>query len=132
MRQELKDLIRQRAEFRCEYCRMPERFLSYYRFEPDHIRPRKFDGITAEENLARACPASNRHKGPLMAALDPDSGEIVRLFNPRLDAWGEQFVYRSQRIWSLTAIGRATIWTLRMNSAEYIQLRETLGNLFAP
>jgi hypothetical protein len=130
MTDELRQFVRARAQFRCEYCRMPERLLPFHRFEADHIRPEKFAGLTSPENLAWACLSCNRHKGSLVAAHDPDSSELVRLFNPRSDVWEDHFTYRAPRIVGRTAIGRATLWALEMNSADYIELRQALGELF--
>ncbi len=129
---DLRQFVRARAQFRCEYCRMPERLLPFHRFEADHIRPEKFAGQTSAENLAWACLSCNRHKGPLIAAHDPDSAELVRLFNPRLDRWAEHFEYRPPRLVGITAIGRATAWALSMNSPDYLELREALDQLFKP
>jgi len=109
---------------------MPERWLPFHRFEADHIRPEKFAGPTTAENLAWACLSCNRHKGPLIAAHEPDSSELVRLFNPRSDAWEDHFDYHAPRIVGRSAIGRATVWALEMNSSDYIELRKALGELF--
>lgn len=130
MTDELRQFVRERAKFRCEYCRMPERLLPFYRFELDHIRPEKFAGPTTAGNLAWACLSGNRHKGPLTAAHEPDSSQLVRLFNPRSDVWEDHFAYDAPRIIGRTAIGRATAWALERNSSEYLELREALGELF--
>lgn len=128
----LRQLVRERAEFRCEYCLMPERLVAFHRFEPDHIRPRKFGGLTDPENLAWCCLSCNRHKGALLAGPDPDTSELVRFFNPRIDDWQEHFVYEPPRIVGSTPIGKVTVWALAMNSEEYVDLREALGELFKP
>ncbi len=130
MTEQLRQFVRERAQFRYEYCRMPERLLPFHRFEADHIRPEKFGGSTSEENLAWSCLPCNRHKGPLVAGHDPDSSELVRLFNPRSDAWDEHFQYRAPHIVGRTAIGRASAWALEMNSPDYVELREALGQSF--
>lgn len=132
MTEELRQFVRERAQFRCEYCRVPERLLPFHRFEADHIRPEKFHGPTSAENLAWSCLACNRHKGPLSAGHDPESSEVIRLFNPRSDAWEEHFLYRAPLIIGRTAIGRATVWALEMNSPDYVELREALGEWFVP
>lgn len=132
MTEALRQAVRERAQFRCEYCRMSERLLVFHRFEIDHIRPQKFGGAELLENLAWACLSCNRRKGPLMAALDPDTSQLVRLFDPRSDIWDEHFVYEPPRILGKTAIGRVTTWALGMNSEEYLDLREALGDFFQP
>jgi hypothetical protein len=55
--------------------------------------------------------------------MDPETGEVVRLFNPRLDQWAEHFELRDIRITGLTATGRATVSLLRMNDARRLELR---------
>jgi hypothetical protein len=111
---------------------MMERWLPFYNFEPDHIRPEKFGGSASDDNLAWSCLSCNRHKGPLVGGHDPDSLELVRLFHPRQDTWEDHFAYDSPYIVGLTAIGRTTVWALGMNSGEYVELRQTLGSLFKP
>ena len=54
MNKRLEALARERAELRCEYCRMPEAFTVWH-FEVDHILPRKHGGLTVADNLALAC-----------------------------------------------------------------------------
>ena len=53
-----------------------------------------------------------------MTAIDPESGEVVALFNPRTQVWSEHFrwVEGGLKIVGLTAIGRATVATLRLDS----------------
>lgn len=130
MTAELREPVRSRAQFRCEYCRLPERLLPYHRFEADHIRPEKFDGTSTLDNLAWSCLHCNRHKGPLVAGHDPDSPEVIRLFNPRIDRWEEHFRYLAPRIEGVSAIGRTTVWALEMNASEYVELRRELGTDF--
>lgn len=74
-----------------------------------------------EDNLCLSCAWCNSFKGVKTEAEDPQSGRITRLFNPRLDEWNDHFVWdqASIQIMGLTAIGRVTVSTLRMNN-EYI------------
>ena len=90
MDRQLQEALRQRAIFRCEYCQLPAE-MSELPFEFDHIIARKHGGQTAPDNLAFACLYCNRYKGPNLSGIDPVSGEIVRLFHPRLDVWAEHF-----------------------------------------
>ena len=48
------------------------------------------------------------NKIPNLRGLDPESGVLVRLFNPRLDKWDEHFERNGVLIVGLTAVGRAT------------------------
>ena len=55
---------------------------------------------------------------------------IIRLFNPRLDIWNEQFAWTSDftEIVGLTAIGRVTIEALKLNREGLVNQREMLNN----
>jgi 5-methylcytosine-specific restriction endonuclease McrA len=78
----LANLVRVRAQGKCEYCHLPES-VSRLRHVIDHIIARQHHGATAAENLALACGECNRAKGPNLAGLDPMDGALTRLFNPR-------------------------------------------------
>ena len=80
--------------------------------------------VTTTENLALACYHCNAHKGPNLSGLDPESGALVRLFNPRLDKWEEHFERNGVLIVGRTAVGRATVGLLKMNAADRRRLRE--------
>ena len=122
------DLIRQvweRAAARCEYCHLPSAcYLAP--FQIDHIIARQHGGKTELENLALACIRCNRFKGPNVAGIDPDSGEIVRLFHPRRDRWVEHFSWAGPELKALTQIGRITIQVLDINDPEVIAVRKAL------
>ena len=75
----LKHLVRQRADGRCEYCRLPQSGANVP-FEIDHIRSRHHRGPTTAANLALAC---NGYKGPNISGLDPVTDKLTPLFNPR-------------------------------------------------
>ena len=114
--------IWQRANHRCEYCRMP---YPHYRLpsQIDHIIARQHGGATASDNLAMACYHCNRFKGPNIAGLDPASGELVGLFHPRLDSWAEHFRLDGALIVGQSAVGRATVRVLAMNAGDLLRLR---------
>jgi hypothetical protein len=104
-------------------------------FQIDHIVAEKHGGQTVPSNLALACPHSNRYKGPNIAGFDPNSRQLVRLFNPRTDLWTEHFEFDGPRILGRTAIGRATVHVLAMNTDDLLLLRIELlrerGDLLA-
>ena len=58
----IRDLVAQRALYRCEYCQIHEddHFLA---FHIDHILALKHGGTDNIENLAWACPTCNTYKG---------------------------------------------------------------------
>jgi 5-methylcytosine-specific restriction endonuclease McrA len=76
-----EELVRRRAGYACEYCRLPERF-SRLTFSVDHVIARQHRGPTIESNLALACGFCNRHKGPNIAGIDPQTKQMTRLFHP--------------------------------------------------
>lgn len=65
-----------------EYCLLHADYTTFAH-EIDHVLPRKHGGSDSEDSLAYACAQCNRYKGSDVAAIDPETGEIVSLFNPR-------------------------------------------------
>jgi 5-methylcytosine-specific restriction endonuclease McrA len=119
----LRDRVIQRAEGRCEYCRLHQNF-SIYSHEVDHVVARKHGGQTRLENLALSCLPCNRYKGSDLTSIDPQTGEITRLFNPRLNVWSEHFILENGRILGLSAIGRTTVFLLKFNTPTAILSRQ--------
>ena len=118
-------LVKQRAQFRCEYCRMPEQFSSIA-FEVDHIIATQHGGKTMAGNLALACFGDNHHKGPNLAGIDPKTGKKTWLYNPRRQKWERHFLWRGPILVGKTAVGRATIATLNINAPHRIAQRGAL------
>ena len=121
----LRELVARRAEFLCEYCLLRECDL-YYGAQVDHIISERQGGPTTLENLAFACAWCNRQKGSDIAAIDPATGQLVRLLNPRTDRWSEHLLLVGGRIEWRTAIGEATVRLLKMNDQHRIEEREAL------
>ena len=124
----LSQSVRQRAGHRCEYCRLPQA-CSPLRFHVDHIVARQHGGGEELENLAQACPECNRHKGTNLSGVDPDTGEVVRLFHPQRDRWEDHFRLEGAQIIGRTAVGRTTAWLLEMNVEDRRRWRELLFRL---
>jgi len=82
----LRQLVAERAAYRCEYCLLPQA-VALHQHEPDHIVSRQHGGETHENNLALACLRCNRYKGPNVGSFDPFTGLLVPLFNPRMQTW---------------------------------------------
>ncbi|MBW4490945.1 MAG: HNH endonuclease [Trichocoleus desertorum ATA4-8-CV12] len=122
----LRQLVSQRASNACEYCLIHQTF-SIYRHEVDHVVALKHGGQTTAENLVLACLPCNRHKGSDLTSLDPITGEITPLFNPRTQTWSDHFKLEGGYIIGLTASGRTTIFLLKMNEASRLQLRQALA-----
>ena len=126
MAHSLRTLVESRADGRCEYCRRWQEPLGAIYFEVEHIVPQSQGGLTVGENLAFACRHCNSYKAAAIAAVDPESGEVVRLFNPRLDNWFAHFERSPDRLLILgrTPIGRATAARLHFNDASEQRARE--------
>ena len=81
----LRRLVIQRAENRCEYCRISQ-IGQVATFHIDHIVPVVADGETIAENLALACVSCSLRKGARQNLEDSKTGEVVSIFNPRQQA----------------------------------------------
>ena len=117
--------VRQRAEFRCEYCRIREAD-AYLPFEADHIIAEKHGGITNLNNLACSCFECNRFKGSDISSIDPVKGKIASLFNPRTQIWSRHFAVSDGEIIGRTATGRATANLLKFNLPTRVEVRQLL------
>ena len=125
MAKSLRQLVRDRARRRCEYCQMPED-RDVQPFQVDHIRATKHSGLTSLQNLAWSCLPCNVFKGPNVAGYDPESDSLQPLFNPRRDDWSDHFEWTGAELVGLTPIGRTTIQVLRINETDRVELREVL------
>jgi hypothetical protein len=114
-----------RARGRCEYCHFPL-VAAELPFHIDHIIAEKHGGPTKSENLAWACFSCNLRKGSNIAGLDPFTGVLTRLFNPRSDTWREYFGWESTLLRGITAIGRTTIAVLDINDPDVKAIRQSL------
>jgi len=109
-------LVRQRAQFRCEYCRYPE-LLSSAPLSIDHLRPVSLGGTDELENLALACRRCNERRYNFTTGIDPTTKVEVPLFNPRQHRWSDHFRWTADGrcIVGITPIGRATCNRLDLN-----------------
>lgn len=119
---ETKSRVRDRAGNRCEYCHIQQRHY-IITFHVEHIVSQQHHGGDDESNLALACHFCNRHKGPNLAGMDPETGELTRFFNPRIDNWTHHFRIQVGRIVGLTPVGRTTVDVLSMNRPDRLRLR---------
>lgn len=124
--EKLRNLVAERAKFRCEYCRLHEDD-SAMPFHLDHIVSLKHRGETKESNLAYSCPDCNFYKGSdLGTYLTSPPETLIRFFNPRTDIWEEHFEIERGHIAARTAVGEATMRVLNFNSIERIIIRQVL------
>jgi 5-methylcytosine-specific restriction endonuclease McrA len=122
----VREFVRERAGNHCEYCLLKQEHLPFLTFQVEHIIPRKHGGDDPPVNLALACDRCNSHKGTNLTGIDPETGEIVALFNPRQHLWEEHFCLSDVTIVGLAAVGRTTIHVLRMNEERRVRLRAVL------
>ena len=83
-----RELARQRAGRRCEYCHIHEDD-EPYAFHLEHIVPKKHGGGDDPSNLAWSCHSCNLGKGANLAGLV--QGKTVTLFHPRRQQWNRHF-----------------------------------------
>ena len=120
-----RQIIWERAEGRCEYCRLSQTQTDLPH-EIDHIRAKKHRGPTTLENTCLACAYCNSAKGTNASGYDPVTDVLVPLFNPRADVWSEHFQWNGPVLIGETAIGRATIEVLGINRPKRIEHRRLL------
>ncbi len=125
----IRNEVRQRAGNRCEYCRLRQQDEEENPFHIEHIIAQQHGGTDAQENLALACSWCNAVKGPNLSSIDPDSGELTRLYHPRKDLWEDHFRREGPYILGLTAVGRTTAWLLRFNDTDNLTQRHLLLEL---
>ncbi len=91
----------------------------------DHILPRSLGGRDNLDNLCAACYRCNEHKGAKTHDIDPATGELVSLLNPRAHAWSEHLAWANggTHIVGLTPIGRATVLALQLNNEYVVEAR---------
>jgi hypothetical protein len=94
--------------------------------EIDHVIAEKHGGATEMNNLAYACAQCNRFKGSDIATIDPQTGQIAPLFNPRTQSWREHFDLDGAVIMARSPSGRATERLLQLNQVDRILLRREL------
>ena len=120
---ELRRQVVERARDCCEYCRLHQNLVASAH-QVDHIIAEKHGGPTILENLALSCMTCNLRKSSDISSLDPETGKLMPLFNPRFQPWSEHFALDGPRLMGLTAIGRTTVEFLQLNSFERLVERE--------
>jgi hypothetical protein len=123
MDQALRRVVVERAGFRREYCHLHCDHQASAAFHVEHIIACQHGGGDSLENLGLACHRCNLRKGPNLTGLDPETGELTRLFHPRQDSWNGHFAFQRGYIVGLTIVGRTTAALLQMNTPDRIELR---------
>lgn len=116
--------VAERAEYRCEYCRMAEEDM-FLGCHVDHVISEKHGGATTLDNLAYACLFCNLHKGSDIASLTA-TGVLVALYNPRTQHWLDHFTISGARILPRTSQGEVTVRLLQLNHTDRLLERQAL------
>jgi hypothetical protein len=120
-----RELVRQRAGRRCEYCLFPDHALNLP-FHVEHIVANIHRVDDSLENLAWACPRCNLRKGTNLSTIDEESGKRVELYNPRSMNWTDHFEVINGQIVGISPCGRGTARLLDMNNEIRLNHRRRL------
>ena len=118
----LRRLVINRSNNRCEYCQLSQAG-QIATFHIDHIVPDSAGGETTAGNLALACVSCSLKKGARQTIQDPETGDRVQIFNPRLQVWSENFAWQGVLLLGLSPVGRATIQALQLNRPMMLAIR---------
>jgi hypothetical protein len=124
MKESLKQAVRERAKLCCEYCLASVLFSTDF-FSIEHILPFSKGGLTVLYNLAFSCQRCNIHKYTATQAIDPATGLMAALYNPRTGIWAEHFEWHDNFtiIKGISPTGRATEKRLVLNRLGVVNLR---------
>ncbi len=127
MKASIKLLVRERAKYCCEYCIAQLKF-SADTFSTEHIIPIVKNGTDAVDNLAFSCQYCNNLKYTAIHAIDPATGNMVNIYNPRKDIWTDHFEWYDNFtiIRGISSTGRATENRLKLNRIGLVNLRKVL------
>jgi hypothetical protein len=117
--QAIRQVVRERANFCCEYCGTSETD-SGGELTVDHFQPISANGNDNEENLVWCCFRCNIYKSDYWT----DNPNQTPLFNPRNNKFEEHFwLTESGKLLALTAIGEVTVKLLRLNRQPLVTKR---------
>lgn len=115
----LRDQIRQRAAFACEYCGVNETDTGGL-LTLDHFHPQSKGGSDNPENLIYCCNRCNSYKYNYF----PSSNKEPSIWNPTQSPRDQHFFELDNgQLKALTPVGKATIDLLRLNRPPLIQYR---------
>ena len=116
---ELRQYVRQRANFACEYCGVSE-IDSGGELTIDHYCPQRHAGADTEDNLLYACQRCNLYKSDYW----PSDERSPMLWNPRRESRETNMLALADgTLYPLTPIGDFTIRRLRLNRPPLVTFR---------
>ena len=116
---DVREQVRQRANFACEFCGVTETDAGG-ELTVDHYQPRAKGGDDSLENLLYCCPRCNQYK------LDywPTKPGDPLLWNPRREPASQHFLELDDgTLHPLTAAGAFTLKRLRLNRPPLVAFR---------
>lgn len=115
----IRNEVRQRAEFKCEFCSISETD-SGGELSIDHFRPKSKGGNDNLNNLIYCCIRCNQYKLDYWPIVPDDS----KLWNPRIESFGEHFLKLDDgTLYPLTSAGAFTLNRLRLNRPPLVSNR---------
>ena len=115
----LREQVRQRANFACEFCGVTETDVRG-QLTIDHFQPKNKGGDDSLGNLLYCCPCCNQYK------LDywPDQPEAPQLWNPRHELASQHVLELDDgTLYPLTEMGAFTVRRLRLNRPPLVAHR---------
>ena len=123
-----KAMVWERAKNRCEYRGLAQHAQDDT-FHIEHVEPSILGGSSKLDNLALSCVSCNLAKKAKVDAPDPLSGQVVPLYHPRKDIWPEHFAWEGGELRGRSAVGRATIAALKMDTPRKVQTFQAQAEL---
>mgnify|MGYP006306057101 CR=1 FL=1 len=115
----LRERVRQRASFACEFCGISETNAGG-RLTVDHFQPRSKGGDDSFDNLLYCCARCNQYKLDYWP-LKPDA---PHLWNPREEPFTQHFLeLEDGTLQPITATGAFTLKRLRLNRPPLVAHR---------
>src|SRR5258708_6673374 len=90
--EDVRKSVRSQAADRCGYCLSPQHLVMGW-LEIEHIIATARGGSDDESNLWLACRLCNGYKGDQLNGFDVETGQWVRLFDPRRQRWPDHFAW---------------------------------------
>lgn len=120
----LRRQVIEESNYRCEYCKTPSQ-LTGIPLIMEHILPKSLGGSDDRSNLAASCYRCNEFKGAKTDAIDPETKQLVPLFNSRTQVWTDHLIWTNggTHMIGVTATGKATVIALRLNNDNVVEAR---------